>query len=299
MPTSFSYRVKKEICRNRPFYQHYKKALVYGLMLFGKHFSADSICLHTEHRAAAHLYADGISDLIRLSNSITVCEVKRDGKHSIYVATVDSLEDRSAILDYFVGWGAGNIPLEEAEYAPFLAGVFLACGTVCDPEKGYRAEFSVSEKSKAELMKLALSQCLAVPKIASRRNEYSVYYKESEYIEDLLTLIGAQKASLELMEVKIMKGVRNQVNRTTNCETANISKTVDAAMLQVKAIEQIKRSCGLEALDTDLQELAALRSENPDMSLRELGEALARPLSRSGVNHRLKRIMEFAQKLPG
>lgn len=112
-----------------------------------------------------------------------------------------------------------------------------------------------------------------------------------------MTYIGAGKASLEMMEVKIVKELRNKVNRATNCETANITKVIDASMKQTQDIRLIAENGGLEALDEDLRELARLRMENPEMSLRELGENLSEKISRSGVNHRLKRIAQFAQEI--
>ena len=166
-----------------------------------------------------------------------------------------------------------------------------------DPERDYRAEFVVPARRLCDDLETFLGESLAPPKRTVRRNDYLLYYKESEHIEDLLTYIGAPKSSLELMEVKIVKEVRNKVNRATNCETANIGKTVAAAMGQVRAIQRIEATCGLGALDEELRELARLRLENPELSLRELGAALSSPISRSGVNHRLRRILEFAEEL--
>ena len=130
-----------------------------------------------------------------------------------------------------------------------------------------------------------------------RRNDYLLYYKESEQIEDLLTLIGAPRSALELMEVKIVKDLRNKVNRATNCETANITRTVNTAVEQIEDIRLIERSGGIGMLPEELQELARLRLSGADLSLRQLGEQLSPPISRSGVNHRLKRISEFAENL--
>ena len=121
--------------------------------------------------------------------------------------------------------------------------------------------------------------------------------KESEQIEDFLTLIGAPVSSMKLMEVKVVKTVRNHVNRTTNCETANLNKTVSAAAAQLQDIRYILENAGLSYLDPDLRELAELRLQNPEMSLRELSQTLSAPISRSGVNHRLKRIGEAARRL--
>ncbi|MCI8649164.1 MAG: DNA-binding protein WhiA [Anaerotruncus sp.] len=300
---SFAYRIKSEICSNRPLRQRYKKALAYGLLLFGKGFGIESISIHTENRAVARLYADSISDLVGLQNSITVREIKRADRCSIYVVTVDSIQDRIAILSYFgcrMGQDCCRIRVEclqEQEVPAFLSGVFLAAGTVSDPKKSYRVEFAVSHKPLCDDLKELLSQVLATPKETVRRNDYLLYYKESEHIEDLLTYIGAAKSALDLMEVKIVKGLRNRVNRATNCETANISKTIDAAVPQVESIRYIEQHGGIDQLPEDLRELARLRLENADLSLRELGGLLSEPLSRSGVNHRLKRILEFAQEL--
>ena len=300
---SFAQRIKDEIVQNRPFCQRHKKALAYGLLLFGKAFSLEQICLHTEHKAVARFYADSISDLAGLSGSITMREVIRQNHRSIYLVTVDSLSDRVAILSCF-GCKAGEDPqriylerIPQTERQAFLSGAFLACGTVSDPEKGYHAEFSMPQKQLCEDLESYLETLLTAPKQTIRRNDYLLYYKESEQIEDLLTCIGAPKCSMELMEVKIVKELRNKVNRTTNCETANISKTVEAAMEQLRAIRLIEESGGLESLEEDLQEVARVRLKNPEMSLRELGQALPSPISRSGVNHRLKRILEYAKQL--
>ncbi len=134
------------------------------------------------------------------------------------------------------------------------------------------------------------------PAITNRKGAFVVYLKESECIADLLTLMGAPQSAMELMQVKMLKEVRNNVNRKMNFETANLDKTAAAAARQLIAIEAIMEHMGLEQLPEDLQEIARLRYENPDMSLRELGESLSEPLTRSGVNHRLRRLMELAEK---
>ena len=134
-------------------------------------------------------------------------------------------------------------------------------------------------------------------KLTHRKGSPLLYLKESEQIEDFLTLTGATKATLKLMDIKIVKEMRNKVNRTTNCETANLGKTVEASQAQVADIAYVKERRGLSYFDEDLQELAALRLENPECSLRELAGLLSVSISRSGVNHRLKRISEAAAKL--
>lgn len=289
---SYSYEIKREICTNRPLLR-YKEAIAHGMLLYGKSYSEEEICLHTEHRNVARLYGDFISDLAGLCGSITIREVKRPERRSMFAATVDAPEDRQAVLSLF-GRDIQESPAREEEEAAFLSGAFLACGAVSDPEKGYRAEFVVREKNLCDTLVRLLTP-LAPPKVTTRRNSYVLYYKESEHIEDLLTYIGAPKSALRLMEVKIVKGLRNQVNRTTNCETANISKTVDAALAQTQAIQHIEQTCGLDALAEDLRRLAILRRDFPEYSLRELGEELS--LTRSAVNRKLQKIMDFSAKL--
>lgn len=299
---SFASQVKSEICANRPFRQRHKTALAYGLLLFGRAFGPESISLHTEHKVVARLYADSITDLVGISDSITVREIRRKDRPSVFAVTVDSLADRIAVLSHFgckAGEDAARIRAEaftEAGQGAFLSGVFLACGALSDPEKDYRLEFSTSSHALCRDLESFLAEQFAPPKETVRRNNYLLYYKESGQIEDILILIGAQKSAMSLMDIKILKDVRNQVNRATNCETANIMKTVDAAMAQVEAIRRIEENGGLISLPEDLREIAQLRLDNPELSLRELGGLLSQPISRSGVNHRLQRICEFAKK---
>ena len=161
-------------------------------------------------------------------------------------------------------------------------------------------EFVVSFLNLARDFMTLLSEISALdlqPAFINRKGAYVIYIKGSERIADLLTYMGASYAAMELMQVKMVKEVRNYVNRKTNFETANIDKTVSAAAKQVAAIEKIVKGVGIESLPEELRELATLRYENPEMSLRELGEGLSEPISRSGVNHRLQRIMKLAENL--
>ena len=133
------------------------------------------------------------------------------------------------------------------------------------------------------------------PSIARRKSSYIVYIKESAAIEDFLTLTGAVNSAMNLMQIKMYKETYNNLNRVSNCETANLDKTYSAATKQIAAIALISDKVGLDELPADLREAAVLRLENPEMSLREMGERLS--ISRSGVNHRLRRILEFAEQL--
>ncbi len=130
-----------------------------------------------------------------------------------------------------------------------------------------------------------------------RKNSYILFFRDSETIEDVLTIMGAVNSTLELMGIKIHKDMRNMVNRKVNFETANITRTVEAASAQIKAIETIVNKKGMDFLPPALREVATLRIENPDATLRELGEKLSKPISRSGVNHRLNKIIEISMEI--
>lgn len=275
----------------------------YGLLLFGRAFGPEEISLHTEHKFVARLYADSISDLVGLGGSITLREVKRKDRRSVYLVTVDSLSDRSPCSPVS-GAGRGGPPPHRLRACPRGGGRRLFERGVSGVRRGVRPGKGLPRRIRDPApagSRTTSRRCSrnisAPPKRTVRRNDYLLYYKESENIEDLLTYLGAPKSSLELMEVKIVKELRNRVNRATNCETANISKTVNAALSQIEDIRLIEASGGIGSLDEELRELARLRLQNPDMSLRELGKALTSPISRSGVNHRLRRISEYAAEL--
>lgn len=179
----------------------------------------------------------------------------------------------------------------------FLRGVFLACGSISDPNREYHLELTLSTEEKCSaIYSLINEQGMSIKK-STRGGQAFLYAKESERISDFLTYIGAMLHSMEIMNVKIYKDVRNNVNRAVNCEAANIGKTVAAAQKQIDDIELIEQLKGLNSLSEDLRQVAEIRLENADMSLREIGEMLNPPISRSGVNHRLGRISRIADSL--
>lgn len=179
----------------------------------------------------------------------------------------------------------------------FLRGAFMAAGSVTDPEKAYHLEMAVLSEKFANQLKDIVS-CFGIDaKIVSRKKYYVVYVKEGAQIVDFLNVIGAHKALMGYENVRIVKEVRNSVNRQVNCETANISKTVAAATKQIEDIEYIQNYMGFGKLTDGLREIAELRLEYPDYSLKELGELLSCPISKSGVNHRLRKLSTIADHL--
>ena len=163
--------------------------------------------------------------------------------------------------------------------------------------KSYHAEFCAPFKNLSmDLSKILteVTECAFTPKTVTRSGNYIVYFKGSEQICDLLTYMGAPIQAMEIMGTKAVKQVRNNVNRRINSEVANITKVASASARQLEAIQIIQRTVGLESLPDDLKEIAYLRLENPEMSLRTLGENLTPPISRSGANHRMQRLVEYA-----
>lgn len=179
----------------------------------------------------------------------------------------------------------------------YIRGAFLGGGSISNPEKTYHLEFVTNSIENAEdLMKLINSFNLNA-KVIQRKSNFVVYLKEGEQIIDLLNIIGAHSALLELENVRIYKEMRNNVNRLVNCETANLNKTVDAAVRQIESINFIKEKVGLKKLPPNLREIAELRINYPDVSLKELGQMLNPPIGKSGVNHRLRKIEKIAEEL--
>lgn len=181
----------------------------------------------------------------------------------------------------------------------YLRGAFLGGGSVSDPEKAYHLEIVThNEEFSEELMKLINSYQLT-SKVILRKNSYVIYLKEGDQIVDLLNIIGAHNALLSFENIRIVKQMRNNVNRIVNCETANLSKIVEASLRQIQNIQYIQKKSGLKILPDSLREIAELRLRYKDASLKELGQKLNPPVGKSGVNHRLRKIDKIADKLRG
>ena len=298
---SFSSEAKKEIAAATPDKLCCRVAQAYGMLECGHAFSAAEISLQTEQEAVADVYERLIARIGGIPRP-TRTQVRR--RTTLHHSAVTDADQRKTLLERFGHSGEevslrlnrGNLDCDACARA-YLRGAFLACGAVTDPEHDYHMEFAVPHYNLSRDIAALLREWDFPAKIATRGGSYIVYIKESERIEDCLTFLGATKASLELMGVKMVKSIRNDTNRRMNFENANMDKTVQAAVTQMEALTRIESTCGLGALPEELQTVAQLRLHNPDMSLRDLGAAMEPPLSRSGVNHRLKRIIQFAENL--
>lgn len=179
----------------------------------------------------------------------------------------------------------------------YLRGAFLAGGSINNPEGTYHLEIITNDEHYAEALCALFNKFSLGAKVSLRKNWHVVYIKESEHIVEFLGLIGAHHALLEFENVRVFKDMRNQVNRLVNCETANLNKTVDASVRQVENIKLVQSTIGLQALPQALREIAELRLEYPDASLKELGELLTPKVGKSGVNHRMRKIDELAERI--
>ena len=186
-----------------------------------------------------------------------------------------------------------NLETEEEKKA-LIRGIFLGSGSINDPTKKYHLEILSKNKDVAQYIQNILKNFNIKAKILEMNN--TIYIKEGEEISKFLAFIGAQKAVLKYEEIRVMREIRNNVNRQVNCETANLNKTISASVMQIEAINYLKKVKKYEELPTGLQEIAELRLEYPEMSLKDLGSLLEKPLGKSGVNYRLKKIIEIADE---
>ena len=186
---------------------------------------------------------------------------------------------------------------EERIDKAIVRGTFLGGGSLNDPNRTYHLEVVFALQKEAQQIQEVLKRYSISCKGLERKKGYSLYLKEAEEISKYLAFIGANKAVLQFEEIRVVRETRNQVNRLVNCETANLNKTVNAAVEQIRAIEYLKKEHKFEELADPLKEIAKIRIENPEANLVELGTLLKVPIGKSGVNHRLKKICEIAQEV--
>ena len=292
---SFSADIKQEILTKLPSSACCRQAMLYGMLECSRGFSLREMALQTELPAIADTYSSLLWKCCRVPT------LREEGGFSI-VTVAD--EWRPRVLRFF-GHGQNDLTLRlnrgmfdcDSCQNAYLRGVFLACGAVSDPEADYHLELNIPSPALSRALEVLLRELDLPPKTLNRKGTSVLYYKGSEQIEEFLTRIGAASATLQMMHVKMMKDIRNNVNRANNCEAANLDKTISAAAEQCRAVRVIEENGGLQALSEELRALAELRRDNPDLSLRELGEMLEPPLSRAGVCHRFRRIREVADRI--
>ena len=287
-------------CKNRCC----KKALLYGMLLCGNKFSIEKIRLITEHERTSEIILQLLRTVYGINGNLYISEKKSgERKVSSYKLTVAVKEDLKKIFDDCTlpedCDGAINPQLLVCQdcLRYFLRGSFLTAGTLSDPQTGYRMEFVFEDTHLAITMEELLSSFGFSARHVLRKSGCTVYIKDSESIEDFLTYIGASQAALTIMNMKIYRDIRNEQNRRSNCDTANISKMTEKAQALIKVIKALKNAEMFDQLPTELQKTAMLRLENPEASLAELAEMHQPPISKSGINHRFEKITEFYKKM--
>ncbi len=311
---SFSAKVKGEICRCVDLSKEEVIAELSAIMKVSGTLSFTSgmqisFKVSTENPATARLMFNLLKEHFNIHAKLMVKKSNSLKKNNIYMVMITEEmgvknlldvtgilkeEDGMMALDYGIN---GHLAESEETMRAYIRGAFLGGGSISNPEKTYHLEFVTHSLEYAEDLSNLINKFDLNSKVIRRKTSYIVYLKEGEQIVDLLNIIGAHNALLELENIRIMKDMRNNVNRLVNCETANLSKTVNAAVRQVESIKLIQKEIGLGRLPKNLRDIAELRLNYPDESLKELGEMLDPPVGKSGVNHRLRKIEKIAEEL--
>lgn len=309
---SFSVNVKKELSERHSKDKHCNIAELAALInLCGVlHQSKKTLKIQTENISVAKKCFTLIKKAFNIKVEILIRKNKLLNKNSIYTIFIKGSDSVNNILS---ATGHKNTqdfsnrhisPLIVEEFCckrAYIRGAFLGAGSIADPNKNYHLEFVNGREEHAhQLIELINSFSLPLPlaaKLALRKDYFIVYLKDSEQIAHLLNIIEAHVSLMELENVRIMKDMRNSVNRIVNCETANLKKTVGAALRQLDDIVFIKDKKGLSFLPSQLEEIARVRLQHPDVSLKEIGQMLSPSVSKSGVNYRLRKIRDIAELL--
>jgi cell division protein WhiA len=311
---SFSAKVKSEICRIGGLTRNEAKAELAAIMKVSGTLSLGankqlSFRISTENPSIARRIFKLLKQFFNIHTKLLVKKSNSFKKNNIYMVIINEemgvrglLSEAGVLskvegiisLDYRI---PENMIESDSTKRAYIRGAFLGGGSISNPEKTYHLEFVTHNLEYAEQLSKVINSYSLSSKVIQRKGSYVVYIKEGEQIIDLLNIIGAHTSLLELENVRIMKEMRNNVNRLVNCETANLSKTVNAAVRQVESIRLIQNELGLQRLPKNLRDIAELRLSFPDESLKELGELLEPPVGKSGVNHRLRKIEKIAEEL--
>ena len=301
MAVSFSGSAKAEICRSLPQKRCCALAQCFGVLLFCNSFTSTSVRIITE----CHEFSASLPMLFKKAFGITfdvMPEKDAIGKLAFQIHNPDKI----ATIMHSCGFDPAdtlslhlNLAVLEDDCckAAFLKGAFLAGGSVTDPEKGYHLELVTGNERKAFQIQTMIREFELDAKIIRLKKYFVVYLKEGSNIVDFLNICEAHVSLMQFENERIVKEMRNSINRRVNCETANISKTVNAATKQIADIEKIRDRYGFANLPENLKEMAEVRMEHPDTSLKELGQYLNPPVGKSGVNHRLRKLSEIAEQI--
>jgi len=299
---SFSYDTKTELCKYIPDGKCCAIAECYGILLYGNTFNAREIRIITGNQNLGKRLVERFYRAFSVSLDI-LPESGKTGKQAYIINDPKKLDrifetygfSPGSLLAHHVNLGVIE---EECCRRSFIRGAFLTGGAITNPEKSYHLElvtdhFNVSRETYSLLLDMEF-----FPKETTRSGNNVVYFKQSSAIKDFLTLVGAPLHAMQLMSAKIEKDMRNSVNRKVNCDTANVAKTVDASAAQIDAIRIIEEAGVFEALPEKLRKTASLRLQNPELSIKELADISTPPVTKSCLNHRLRKLVELSEMKP-
>ena len=289
---SFSSKIKEELAEHFATARHCNLAELSAIVQLSGTFAASPnggciLRMHTENLGVARKGFTLLKKTFNIRNDIVVRRNMATGNCSyfLYAKGEELLAVRNAMTQ--------SVCCKRA----YIRGAFLAAGSVSDPSKSYHFEIVCDKEEQAEHLKDMINSFGMDAKIVKRKKMYVVYLKEGSQIVDILNVMEAHVSLMELENVRIMKEMRNSVNRKVNCETANINKTVSAAVRQLEDIAYIRDTLGFEKLPEGLKDVALTRLTYPEATLKELGRLMENPVGKSGVNHRLRKLSELAEKL--
>ncbi|MDR0903885.1 MAG: DNA-binding protein WhiA [Ruminococcus sp.] len=298
---STSQKIKSDLCKRKVYSKESQFLCFYGILITLKNCNENEIIFTTANADTAELFKNFCVNFSHDKSSVKERKTKKGGR-DYYEISVISDTARAKILSAFQIYNSHDISRELIDsvlVGDFFAGVFLSCGNLTEPEKSYHLEMVLPyEKTALDIKKLLEESFWQEGiKVIFRRGKYVLYMKGSERISDFLTYIGLSDTAIEIYNTEIYKNIRNKANRIANCDAANIERAVDAGLKQLSDIEYIYAAGKRKTLPQKLRETADLRLENPQMTLRELAENLDEPVTRSCVNHRLKKLSLLAQTL--
>ena len=299
---SFSYKAKAELCRTAVQRLCCARAECYGVLLYCNTFTMQEVRIITENPE----FAARLPRLFHRAFNVKFDRLPtEEAPGSKLIFQITDPEKLRRIMDT-LGYDPRQSLVLHVNFAmleedccrmSFLRGAFLAGGSVTDPEKRYHLELSTSHVQASREVSALLQEMGFLPRSVMRGGSAVIYFKQSEHIEDLLTTLGAPAAATEIMTAKVDKEIRNGANRAMNCDMANVNKTLDAVAAQQEAIEKLEKAGQLEKLPEKIQETARLRMQNPELPLAQLAALFEPPISKSCLNHRIRKIMEEARKL--
>ena len=297
---SFAGKVKNELCRTPVHRLCCARAEAYGVLLYGNTFSPTEVRLITESAD----FAARLPRLFQRAFGLKFDSMPEEERGKLIFGITDRSKldriinqlgyDPRQNLVLHVNFGLLE---DECCRTAFLRGAFLAGGSVTDPEKRYHLEIATNHNQASREVSALMEEMFFLPRMVRRGGDFLLYFKQSEHIEDFLTKIGAPVSAMDIMTAKVDKEIRNGANRAMNCDMANVNKTLDAAQEQVAAIEALRRSARWDKLPEKLRQTAALRLEFPELSLIQLAEKCDPPVTKSCINHRMRKLMEESKAL--